>query len=53
MLTSVNLVLQEKVSVSAFSEIEVMARADTPLTSETWLIEDRLAHRTQVAITVE
>ena len=48
--TSVNLVLQENVSVPAFSEIEVMAKADTPLTSETWLIEDRLAHRTQLVV---
>ena len=47
---SVSVVMPENVLVPPYSEMEVMAEPNAPLGGETWLVEDRLAGRSQLVV---
>ena len=47
---SVSVVMPETVLVPPYSKIEVTAEPNAPLGSETWLVEDRLAERSQLVV---
>ena len=48
--SSVSVVMPESVLIPPYSEIEVMTEPEVPLHGETWLIEDRLAERSQLVV---
>ena len=42
--------MPESVLIPPYSEIEVMTEPEVPLHGETWLVEDRLAERSQLVV---